>query len=141
MKLAARAVVGIAAAALATTVAAAPAQAAPAPYDIWVVTCDVEDGGTDARVEARLRGDITSPWFVLDHMSEEFLPGATDDFHFVMPDLGPIRSVDIAIDPQGDHWCIEKVIVRGPDGVTVHPYNNWVFRPFRKVAPLRLGAV
>ncbi|MFS8098722.1 hypothetical protein LFM09_16445 [Lentzea alba] len=139
MKLAARAIVGIAAAALATTVAT-PAQAVPAQYNVLVVTCDVADAGTDARVEARLHGDITSPWFVLDHPAEEFERGSTDSFNFTMQDLGPIRSVDLAFDDHGDPWCIEQVIVRGPDGVSVHPYNNWLIRPYRKTFPLRLQA-
>lgn len=138
MKLAARAVVGIAAAALATTTATTPAQAAPAQYTIQVVTCDVDDAGTDARVEARLNGDISSPWFVLDRPNEEFERGRTASFHFTMPDLGPIRSVDIAFDNRGDAWCLDEVVVRGPDGVTVHPYRNWLRRVYPKSVPLRL---
>lgn len=102
------------------------------------MTCDVDDAGTDARVEARLNGDISSPWFVLDHPAEEFERGGIDTFTFTMPNLGPIRSVDIALDNTGDNWCLDEVIVRGPDGVTVHPYRNWLRRGYPKPVPLRL---
>lgn len=140
MKLAARAIAGISAAALTTTMAMTPAQAAPAQYNVLLVTCDVDDAGTDARVEARLNGDISGPWFLLDLPGEEFERGRTDSFSFTMQRLGPIRSVDLAVDSNGDPWCLDEVIVRGPDGVTVHPYHNWLRRKYAKSFPLRLHA-
>ncbi|WP_112261630.1 PLAT/LH2 domain-containing protein [Lentzea terrae] len=141
MKLAARAFVGIMAWALATVMAMTTAQAAPAVYTIQLVTCDVVDARTDARVEARLNGDISSGWLVLDHGDDPHESGWTDSYTFTMQRLGPIRSVDIAVNPNGDPWCLEEVIVRGPDGVTVHPYHNWLIRQYPKWSPLRLQAV
>jgi hypothetical protein len=141
MKLAARAFAGIMAWALASIMAMTTAQAAPAVYTIQLVSCDVADARTDARVEARLNGDIPSGWLVLDYGGDPHESGGwTDSYSFTMPRLGPIRSVDIAVDPRGDHWCLEEVIVRGPDGVTVHPYRNWLTRKYAKSAPLHLQA-
>ncbi|MDT7788793.1 MAG: hypothetical protein QOF58_7212 [Pseudonocardiales bacterium] len=141
MKLAVRAVVGILATALATVMTMTTAQAAPpVPYTVQFVTCDIVGAGTDARVEARLNGTISGPWQPFGDEAGEFERGRTDTYHFAMPYLGPIQSVDIAFDYQGDPWCLEEVVVRGPDGVTVHPYHNWLRRKHTKSAPLRLPA-
>jgi phosphate-selective porin len=142
MKLAARALVGISAAALATTMAMTTAQAAPAVYTIDLVTCDSEDAGTDARVEARLNGSISSGWSNLDNPGDDRERGHTDSYSFTLSNLGSIRSVDIAFDNKGDspHWCLEEVVVRGPQGVTVHPFHNWLRRAYTKSFPLNLPA-
>ncbi|MGW4207452.1 PLAT/LH2 domain-containing protein [Lentzea sp. NPDC004789] len=142
MKLAARAIVGISAATLATIMGMTTAQAAPAVYTVDLVTCDVEDAGTDARVEARLNGTISSGWNNLDTSGDDRERGHTDSYSFTLSNLGPIRSIDLSFDNKGDssHWCLEEVVVRGPQGVTVHPYHNWLSRVYTKTAPLRLAA-
>ncbi len=142
MKLAARALTGISAAALATMMGMASAQAAPAVYTIDLVTCNVEDAGTDARVEARLNGTISSQWNNLDTSGDDRERGHTDSYSFTLSDLGPIRSIDLSFDNKGDssHWCLEEVVVRGPQGVTIHPYHNWLRQKFTKVDPLNLPA-
>ncbi|GGU34344.1 PLAT/LH2 domain-containing protein [Lentzea flava] len=139
MRNSARAIVGISAAALAATMGMATAQAAPAQYNIEVRTCNVEDAGTDARVEVRLNG---SGWINLDNPGDDRERGRTDTYNFTLTDLGPITSVAIAFDNKGDspHWCLEEVIVRGPDGVTIHPLHNWLRRAYTKVSPLNLPA-
>ena len=142
MKLAARAIVGISAAALASTMGMATAQAAPAQYNIEVRTCNVEDAGTDSRVEMRLNGTIASGWNNLDNPGDDRERGKTDFYNLTLSDLGTIRSVDIAFDNKGDssHWCLEEVVVRGPQGVTIHPYHNWLRRAYTKSFPLNLPA-
>jgi hypothetical protein len=57
-----------------------------------------------------------------------------------MQPLGPIRSVDLAFDYHGDPWCLDEVVVSGPDGVTHHPFHNWLRRKYTKSFPLRLHA-
>ncbi|MEV6239463.1 hypothetical protein [Lentzea sp. NPDC051838] len=140
MKLVARAIVGILAAALATTVATTPAQAVPGSYHVQLLTCDVEDSGTDDRIEARLNGTISSPWLLLDEDAHESDLRHSYSASVTMPYLGPIKSVDLSVDYHGDHICVEAVIVRGPDGVTVHPHHNWVRWRYSKAFPLRLQA-
>ncbi|MEU0885952.1 PLAT/LH2 domain-containing protein [Lentzea sp. NPDC005914] len=143
MKLAARAIVGVTAAALAGTMAmGGTAQAAAAQYTIDLKTCDVEDAGTDARVEARLNGNISSIWSNLDNPGDDRERGHTDSYSTTLTALGPIRSIDLSFDNKGDssHWCLVEVVVRGPEGVTVHPYNNWLRRAYSKSGPLNLPA-
>lgn len=139
MRNSARAIVGIAAGALAATMGMTTAQAAPAQYNIEVRTCNVEDAGTDARVEIRLNG---SGWINLDNPGDDRERGKTDRYNFTLSDLGPITSADIAFDRRGDspNWCLEEVVVRGPGGVTIHPYHNWLRRAYTKVSPLSLPA-
>lgn len=140
MKLAARAIVGVVAAGIAaTTFGMGAAQAAPAQYRIEVRTCNVEDAGTDARVEISLND---SPWINLDNPGDDRKRGRTDVYDKTLTDLGPISKVEIAFDNRGDspHWCLEEVVIRGPHGVTIHPFHNWLVRPYSKVVPLTLGA-
>ncbi|GAB2850810.1 PLAT/LH2 domain-containing protein [Lentzea nigeriaca] len=139
MRNSARAIVGISAAALATVMGMATAQAAPAQYNIEVRTCNVEDAGTDARVEVRLNG---SSWINLDNPGDDRERGRTDTYNFTLSDLGPITSLAIAFDNKGDssHWCLEEVVVRGPHGVTIHPLHNWLRRAYTKASPLTLPA-
>ena len=143
MKHAARAIVCVLGAALAATMGTATAQAAPAQYRIEVQTCNVEDAGTDARVETRLHGTTASTsWINLDNPGDDRKRGRTDTYDRTLADLGPIRSVDIYFDNRGDspHWCIEEVVIRGPHGVTIHPFHNWLVRANSKISPLRLSA-
>ncbi|KJK48861.1 hypothetical protein UK23_15730 [Lentzea aerocolonigenes] len=142
MKLAARAIAAVLATALATIMTLTTAQAAPpVPYTVQVVTCDLVGAGTDARIEARLNGTISSsPWLGLGNPGDYHENGRVDTYNFVAPYLGPIQSVDIAVNPGGDPWCLDEVVVRGPDGVTVHPHHNWVRRAYPKSVPLRLPA-
>ena len=139
MKHAARALVGISAAALATALGMATAQAAPAQYNNEDRTCDVEDAGTDARVEISMNG---SSWINLDNPGDDRERGKTDRYNFTLTSLGPISSVAIAFDNKGDspHWCLEEVVVRGPNGVTIHPLHNWLRQKYTKVSPLNLPA-
>jgi hypothetical protein len=141
MKLAVRAIAGFLAAALAIVMTMTTAQAAPSPYTIQLVTCDLVGAGTDAHVEARLNGTTaSSPWLPLVHEGDHET-GRVDTYNFVLQQrLGPIQSVDVAVNPNGDPWCLEEVVVRGPDGVTVHPFHNWVRRAYPKSVPLRLPA-
>ena len=140
MSLAARAVVGITAAALAASMGRATAHAAAAQYRLEVKTCNVEDAGTDARVEVRLNGNSSSTWINLDNPGDDRERGHTDVYDKTLSDYGPIRSLDIAFDNKGDssHWCLEEVVVRGPAGVTIHPYHNWLRQKYTKVEPLNL---
>ena len=140
MKLAARAVVGLAAAGIAaTTFGMGAAQAAPAQYRIEVRTCNVENAGTDSGVQARLNGGA---WIRLDNSGDDRERGNTDVYDKTLTDVGPINAVDLTFDNKGDssHWCLEEVVVRGPHGVTIHPFHNWLARPYTAANPLRLPA-
>jgi phosphate-selective porin len=142
MRVTAPAIVGIIAAALAGTVTMGTAQAAPAQYQLEVRTCNVEDAGTDSRVEARLNGNISTGWLNLDNSGDDRERGHTDTYNLTLTDIGPIRSLDLAFDNKGDssHWCLEEVVIRGPQGVTVHPFHNWLRSRFPQTSPLQLPA-
>lgn len=144
MKLAARAIVGISAAAIAGTMAMGTAQAAPGNYHIETRTCNVEDAGTDSRVEARFNGTAgSSGWILLDNSGDDRERGRTDVYDKTLSDLGTVTSVDIyfANNDDSPHWCLEEVTVRTPNGLTtIHPYHNWLRRVYSKAAPLRLNA-
>jgi hypothetical protein len=142
MRVTAPAIAGVFAAALAATLGMGTAQAAPAQYQLELRTCNVEDAGTDARVEVRLNGNISSAWINLDNPGDDRERGRTDVYNFTLSGLGPIGSLDIAFDNKGDssHWCMEEAVLRGPDGVTVHPFHNWLRSRYTQANPLRLGS-
>ena len=147
MKLAARALVGISAAALAAMMGMSSAQAAAGNYHIEVRTCDVEDAGTDSRVEARLNGSAgSSAWILLDNPGDDRERGRTDVYDKTLSNLGSVNSIDIyfANNDDSPHWCLEEITIRRPDGVTtVHPFHNWLTRVYPKsgsTGPLRLNA-
>jgi hypothetical protein len=144
MRNSARAIVGIAAAALAATMGTGSAQAAAGNYHIEVRTCNVEDAGTDSRVEARLNGTTASSgWTLLDNPGDDRKRGRTDVYDKTLTDLGTVTSVDIYFANNNDspHWCLEEITIRRPDGVTtIHPFHNWLTRAYQKTAPLRLTA-
>ena len=142
MKVTTTAVIGVLAAAFAGALATGTAQAAPAQYRIEVRTCDVDKAGSDSRVEVRLNGTTQSGWINLDNPGDDRERGKTDVYDFTLSEFGPLTSFDIAFDNKGDssHWCLEEVVVRGPQGVTVHPHHNWLRSATTKANPLRLGA-
>ncbi|MEU3643721.1 PLAT/LH2 domain-containing protein [Lentzea sp. NPDC034063] len=142
-KVATTAAVGVLAAAFAGTLAMGTAQAAPGQYRIEVQTCDVPDAGTDSRVEARINGSTSSSgWINLDNPGDDRERGDRDVYDRTLSEVGAISSIDIAFDNKGDssHWCLVEVVIRGPQGVTVHPYGNWLRSATTKNNPLRLPA-
>ncbi|MFS8098723.1 hypothetical protein LFM09_16450 [Lentzea alba] len=143
MKVTARAIVGLTAAALAATMGMGSAQAAPGNYHIEVRTCNVEDAGTDSTVEARFNGTLASTgWVNLDNPGDDRERGRTDVYDKTFTDLGTVTSIDIyfANNDDSPHWCLEEVTVRHPNGaVTIHPFHNWLRQKFPKTSPLRLN--
>ncbi|MEV6239464.1 PLAT/LH2 domain-containing protein [Lentzea sp. NPDC051838] len=143
MKHTARAIVGLTAAGLAAMLGMGSASAAAGNYEISSRTCDVEDAGTDSRVEVRLNGTTTSTgWIVLDNPGDDRERGHTDVYAKTLPDVGFVTSVDIyfANNDDSPHWCLEEFTVRTPNGVTsIHPFHNWLTRVYSKNAPLRLN--
>jgi hypothetical protein len=143
MKHTARAIVGFTAAGLAAMLGMGSAQAAAGNYQIESRTCNVEDAGTDSRVEVRLNGTTTSTgWILLDNPGDDRERGRTDVYAKSLPDVGTVTSVDIyfANNDDSPHWCLEEFTVRTPNGVTtIHPFQNWLTRVYSKAAPLRLN--
>lgn len=83
MRLAARAIVGINAAAIAVTTGA----------------------GTDATVDVRMNG---SSWINLDNPGDDRERGRTDVYVKSLPDVGPVTTFDIAFNNKGDssYWYL-----------------------------------
>jgi hypothetical protein len=144
MKHTARAIVGFTAAGLAAMLGLGSAQAAAGNYHIESRTCNVEDAGTDSRVEVRLNGTATSSgWILLDNSGDDRERGRTDVYDKTLSNLGTVTSVDIyfANNDDSPHWCLEEFTVRTPTGVTtIHPFHNWLTRVYSKASPLRLSA-
>ena len=129
MKRIAYGVLGMIAVAIAIVLGANTAQATPAAYSIDVQTCDVADAGTDATVKLMLSGSLgDSSWLLLDNPGDDRERGQTDHYSFTLSDLGLISKVRLFYDHSGNapDWCLVKIVVVGPHGTTIHPFNGWL---------------
>lgn len=132
MKRVAHGAVGIVAVMIAIILGTSTAQATPAAYTIDVQTCDIPDAGTDANVQLKLSGSVAaSSWLLLDNPGDDRERGQTDRYIFTLSDLGPISKVGLFYDHSGPapDWCLVKIVVAGPHGKTIHPFNGWLTMP------------
>jgi hypothetical protein len=98
------------------------AQAAgPERIIIRVKTGDYSGAGTDATIHVRVHGSRSSTTFLnLDNSDDNHERGDTDQYSFIVSDLGTLRSVDVRFVPGGNYpeWYLDYVTVTA-DNLTV----------------------
>jgi hypothetical protein len=107
-----------------------PAAVNPVTYTIRVTTSDVENAGTDANIEVRLRGTLgSSPYFELDNEGiDNFQRNSTNTFTRIIGALGTLQSVDVRFDPAGDNpaWHLSHIsVTRNSSTENVFPCHCW----------------
>lgn len=117
--------------------------------DIEVTTGDRANAGTDDRISMKLSGR-TGPTgtiaslkaFSQDPGRDLFERGNTDRFKVTLPRLiDPICKILVTSSGTGNkpNWYLEKVVVRGPGGVTTVKIEQWlsVTEPPRQLTAIR----
>src|SRR5215207_2362873 len=82
-------------------------------YQISVITGDLDQAGTDARVYITLMGEKGSFERQLGNPRNNFQRGCQDVFTYEMPDLGKLERIRVHHDNSGDHpgWLLERIVV------------------------------
>jgi PLAT/LH2 domain len=93
-------------------------------YYVSIYTSTLANAGTNGHVWLRINGSARSSPLLgrLDDAATDFELGSVDNFSFMLPELGTLRSVEICFqDLKTSAWNLDKVIV---NGVTV-PVSDW----------------
>jgi hypothetical protein len=123
-----RAMVCMAMAVAAVLAGASVAQATVVSYTVRVKTCDLPNAGTDGNLHITILGTAGEvPATALNHSGDDRERGRTDEYHLLGEDIGPVTSIVLQFRLAGSsNWCLNDVVVVGPHGVTVHPFNNFI---------------
>ena len=118
-----------------------PAAVNPVTYTIRVTTSEIENAGTDGKVEVRLQGTLgSSPYFHLDKEGiDNFGRNTTNTFTRVIGALGTLGSVDVRFDPSGDSpaWHLSHIsVTRNSSQESVFPCHCWFEFPSTRNVPV-----
>lgn len=103
--------------------AGGPVPLAAVTYTISVMTSDIDDAGTDSKVEVRLNGTAASSgYMVLDSSIDNFERKTTDVFSRVLTDLGTLQSADLRFTLGGGSpgWHLANIKVTATGKPTVY---------------------
>lgn len=123
-----RAVLCMIAAMAAVLAGAGVAQATAVAYTVLVKTCDVPNADTDGNLHITILGAAGEvPATELNHSGDDRERGHTDEYTLVGQDIGSVTSIVLQFRLAGSsNWCLSDVVIVGPHGVTVHPYNGFI---------------
>lgn len=96
------------------------------PYEITVVTGDVQSAGTDAVLKLIAFGDNgTSGECVLEKSSERFERGRTDIFKIEIDDVAPLKKIRVFHDGKSSRpdWFLEKIELRSLATGDLYTFN------------------
>lgn len=61
------------------------------------------------------------------HSGDDRERGRTDEYNLLGADIGPVTSIIPQFRLAGSsNWCLNDVVIIGPHGLTVHPFNGFV---------------
>jgi hypothetical protein len=99
-------------------------------YEITVVTGNVKDAGTGARVYMKLIGSKGDSENQLDNLRNNFERGQTDRFEWQTRDLGDLKELYIRHDNRGEKpgWFLDRIIVRNQitNETWLFPCEQWL---------------
>ncbi|WP_433261147.1 PLAT/LH2 domain-containing protein [Actinosynnema sp. CS-041913] len=114
------------------------AQATVVSYTVRVKTCDRANADTDGNLHITILGTAGEvPATELDNPGDDRERNRTDEYDLLGEDIGTVTSIILQFRLAGStDWCLVDVVIVGPHGVTVHPFNNFI----RNNANIQIGA-